>query len=459
MKEDSLNGRKNLMEQPADGRAAGKKFTKVHSFFAEDLWQTDLDSLPRPRRTLYYYLRILYAAVREFFDHQCLLLASALTYTTLLSLVPLLALMFSILKGLGVQNRLEPILLEKLSAGSEVIVSQIVRYIDRTNVKTLGALGLVGLIVTAISVIGNIEGALNKIWGVQKSRTLGRKFSDYLSILLTCPILIVAALGLTSSIQSATIVRAIPGASHLVFLLATLSPYLLLWTALTFVYGYLPNRSVPLRSAIFGGVIAGTLWQFAQWAYVHFQIGAGKYNAIYGAFAQLPIFLIWLYLGWAIVLFGAALSFTHQNIGSCRKEAGGGEADYAFTEELGLKLLMLIGKSFYAGTKPCTAGELCAKLNAPAHLVNELLHHHCQAGILLSAFGDSDEVYLLATAPENITIDHVIEAMRNYGRKEAETKKIGGDETLRKILAEVRESRRAALSHRTLKDLLSEARE
>ncbi len=456
MRDDSLDRRKNRMERPADGRAARKKFTKVRSFFVEDLWQTDLDSLPRLRRSLYYYLRILYVAVRGFFDHQCLLLASALTYTTLLSLVPLLALMFSILKGLGVQNRLEPILLEKISAGSEVIVPQIVRYIDRTNVKTLGALGLVGLIVTAISVIGNIELALNKIWGVLKSRTLGRKFSDYLSILLTCPILIVAALGLTSSIQSATIVRAIPGASHFVLLLAALSPYLLLWIALTFVYSYLPNTKVSLRSATFGGVIAGTLWQSAQWAYVHFQVGAGKYNAIYGAFAQLPIFLVWLYLGWAIVLFGAALSFSHQNIKSYRKESGGSEVHYAFREELGLKLLMLIGRKFYAGAEPCTAEELCAALNVPLHLVHQLLDQHCQAGILLPAFRGPNEVYLLATVPENIAIDRVIETMRNDGSTTMEANKTGGEETLRKTLEKVRESRRAALSHLTLRDLLAQ---
>ena len=239
------------------------KVKEIKGFFEEGLWQIDLDDLSRIRRYLYQQLRILNLVIKGFIGNRCLLLASALTYASLLSLVPLLALMFSILKGLGVQNRLEPILLEKLSGGSEEIVTQIIRYIDRTNVGTLGALGLVGLIATAISVIGNIELSLNRIWGVQKTRSLGRKFSDYLSVLLTFPILMVAALGLTSSIQSGTLVRSIlqiPGMSYLLLLLAILGPYFLIWIGLTFLYSYLSNTTVLLWSVFFGGVIAGTLW-------------------------------------------------------------------------------------------------------------------------------------------------------------------------------------------------------
>jgi membrane protein len=441
---------------------AKRKLKEVQNFFEQDLWQLDLEGISRIHRNLYRYLRILYLAVKGFTDNRCLLLASALTYTTLLSLVPLLALMFSILKGLGVQNRLEPILLEKLSGGSEEIVSQVIRYIDKTNVKTLGALGLAGLIATAISVIGNIELALNKIWGVQKTRSLGRKFSDYLSVLLTCPILAVAALGVTSSIQTVTVVQGIlrlPGVSHLVFLLAVLSPYLLMWIALTFIYSYLPNTTVQLRSALFGGVIAGTLWQFAQWAYVHFQVGVAKYNAIYGAFAQMPIFLVWLYLGWVIVLFGAVISFAHQNIRTYQKDVGEKPVPYSFREELGLKLLLLIGKNFYSGIEPWTAEALSKRLEIPIRLVNEILYQHCQAGILMAAPRGGNEVYLFAKPPEILHVDQLIETMRNYGENEMKMKKIDGEESLRKILDRVTESTRKTLSRLTLRDLLVEERD
>jgi membrane protein len=435
---------------------------QLKGFVEEDLWQIDLTALSGLQRNLYRQLRLFYLAARGFIDNRCLLLASALTYTTLLSLVPLLALMFSILKGLGVQNRLEPILLERLSAGSEEVVAQIISYIDRTNVGALGALGLAGLLLTAISVVGNIELALNRIWGVQRTRPLGRKFSDYLSVLLTCPILFAAALGLTSSIQSVTLVQKIlelPGMSYLVLLLAVLSPYLLMWTALTFIYSYLPNTTVRLRSALFGGVIAGTLWQFAQWAYVHFQIGVAKYNAIYGAFAQLPIFLVWLYVGWNIVLFGAVISFAHQNIRAYGKGTGGAAVDYSSREELGLKLLWLVGKNFYAEMEPWSAEALSRRLDVPVQLVNEILTQHCQAGFLLAASRGSDEVYLLARPPEKLRLDQVIEAMRGYGGNSIRMKKVEGEEALKKSLDQMAETRRKALSHLTLRDLLAGERD
>ena len=419
----------------------------------------DLDGLSGVKRSLYRQLRIIYFAVKGFIDNGCFLLASALTYSTLLSLVPLLALMFSILKGLGVQNRLEPLLLERLSAGSEEVVSQIIGYIDRTDVKALGALGLFGLLATAISVIGNIELALSRIWGVQRTRSLGRKFSDYLSVLLTCPILFAAALGATSSIQHVGLVQTIlelPGVSYLVLFLAILSPYLLMWIALTFIYSYLPNTTVRLRSALFGGVIAGTLWQFAQWGYIHFQVGVAKYNAIYGAFAQLPIFLVWLYLGWNIVLLGAVITFAHQNIRGYAKDLGGSDARYAFREELGLKLLWLVGKNFYAEEEPWSAEALSRKLDVPARLVSETLEQHCQAGFLIAAPREKGAVYLLAKPPEKLRLDQMIEAMRHYGGDTLTMRRVEGEEPLKNAIDQVAESRRKALSRVTLRDLLSD---
>jgi membrane protein len=429
--------------------------------FREELLRADLAELSAAKRGIYRHIRILYRAVTGFLDNRCPLLASALTYTTLLSLVPLLALMFAILKGFGVQNLLEPILLEKLSAGSEEIVKQIIGYIDKTDVKALGAVGLASLLVTAISVIGNIEIALNRIWGVQRTRTLGRKFADYLSVMLTCPILFVAALGLTSSIQSVTTVRRIldlPGMSYLVLILAILSPYLLMWIALTFIYSYLPNTSVRLSSAFYGGIIGGTLWQLAQWGYVHFQVGVARYNAIYGAFAQLPIFLVWLYTGWNVILFGAVISFVHQNPRPQAKDLSASDAPYFFREELGLKLLWLIGRNFDEGAEPYSAEALAEKLAVPVRLASEILEQHCRAGFLLPATRGQAPIYLLAKPPEKLRLDQVIEAMRRYDGDNPDNLKmtrIEGEETLRDTLDQIGEARRKALSRVTLRDLLS----
>jgi membrane protein len=437
-----------------------EKIQQLKSFVQDDLLHSDLANLSQFRREVYRHVRIFFAAVQGFLDNRCPLQASALTYTTLLSLVPLLALMFAILKGLGVQNQLQPILLEKLSAGSEEIVRQIIGYIDKTDVKALGAIGLASLLATAISLVGNIELALNRIWGVQRPRSLGRKFADYLSVLLTCPILFVAALGLTSSIQNVSIVQWIvdlPGMSHLVLLLAVLSPYVLMWIALTFTYNYLPNTSVRLSSAFYGGVIAGTLWQLVQWGYIHFQIGVAKYNAIYGAFAQLPIFLVWLYTGWNVVLFGAVISFAHQNPRKEAKELSVADAPYSFREELGLKLLWLIGKNFDEGKEPYSAEALAQKLAAPVKIVGEILEQHCRAGFLVAAAREPQEhIYLLARPPEKLRFDEVIEAMRRYGGDDLKIKRVEGEDDLKKTLDLIAESRREALSHVTLRDFLSQ---
>ncbi|MGH7831510.1 MAG: YihY/virulence factor BrkB family protein, partial [Candidatus Binatia bacterium] len=343
----------------------------------------------------------------------------------------------------------------------EEIVSQIIRYIDHTNVRTLGALGLLGLIATAISVIGNIEMSLNRIWGVQRSRSFGRKFSDYLSVLLTFPLLMVAALGLTSSIQSATLVQTVlqvPGMRYLFLLLAGLGPYFLIWTALTFLYSYLPNTAVPLRSAFFGGVIAGTLWQLTQWGYVHFQVGVARYNAIYGAFAQVPIFLVWLYLSWAIILLGAVIVFAHQHIKTYRKEVIGEQVPYVFREELGLKLLFLIGKSFYSGGESWTAEALAQTLDVPIRPVNEILAYLCRMGILAPASHEKGEVYLFAKAPERLKIDDLIETMRNYGGNEITMRRIEGEESVKEILDKIAETRSTMLSDLTLREVVESRR-
>ena len=444
------------MARPTIDYARGK-IQHIRSF-REELLETDLAEIAAPKRELYRHVRIFYRAVAGFIDNRCPLLASALTYTTLLSVVPLLALMFAILKGFGVQNRLEPILIENLSAGSEEIVSQVIGYIDKTNVKALGAVGLASLLVTAISVIGNIEVSLNRIWGVQRTRSPGRKFADYLSVMLTCPILAVAALGLTSSLQSVTMVRqmlALPGMSYLVIVAAMLTPYILMWIALTFIYDYLPNTRVRLASALYGGIIAGTLWQVAQWGYVHFQIGVARYNAIYGAFAQLPIFLVWLYMGWNIVLFGAVISFAHQNIKAYGKDPNADDARYSAREELGLKLLWLIGKRFDAGEPPYGAEALSRELGVSVRLVAEILEHHCRAGFLISAVGgERESIYTLARPPEKIRLDEVIEAMRHYGGDSLRTRPVEGEEKVLSVLDRVAESRRSALNALTLRDLL-----
>lgn len=268
--------------------------------------------LPLPVQRLVRFLSVL---VSSFTAHQATLRASALTFTTVLSLVPFLAIAFSVLKGLGVQNALEPLLLRVAGESSREVVGQIIGYVNNTNVKTLGMVGLLFLLVTVVSLLSSIDDAFNAIWEVQETRPLQRRFSDYLSVVVVGPLLLMVATSMTTSLQSQWLVQWLVQHSVLgeaVLFLFRLIPYLSVWVAMTFLFSFIPNTTVRFRSALLGGVVAGTVWQITQWGYFHFQVGVANYNAIYGALSALPIFLVWIYTSWLIVLFGVELVRVHQ---------------------------------------------------------------------------------------------------------------------------------------------------
>src|SRR5512136_3196428 len=273
----------------------------IDSLTPPRLWRLDPDDYTGPIRRLIRALQVITLVIRDFWYDQCLLHAAALTFTTILSLVPFFALTFALLKGFGVHNKVEPLILNKVAAGSQETVDKIITYINNTNMTSMGAIGLVALVLTVVSVLGNIEEAFNVIWGVKETRTFYRKFSDYLSVVITGPLLLLAAVSITTSLQSQWIVKWLVEKSYLgdaLLSLFRLAPYVTIWLALVFLYIFIPNTRVNFRSALFGGVLAGTIWQLAQWGYIHFQVGVAKYNAVYGTLSLLPLLMVWIYTSW-----------------------------------------------------------------------------------------------------------------------------------------------------------------
>jgi membrane protein len=253
--------------------------------------------------------RFIAAVGWRFYADNCLLHASALAYVSLLSLVPLFALMFAALKGLGVQRRLEPFLLSRLALDHDV-VSRIIGYIDRTNVRTLGALGAVGLVFTALSVLGSVEASFNHIWRVRQSRTWSRKLTDYLATVLLTPFLLLATVAITSSLRNQALLQLVLHTHYvggMVVELLRLAPFVINAVALAILYAVMPNRRPYVPGILFGAAVAGCLWQVAQWAYVTIGVRLVTHNAIYGTLSQLPVTLVWLYVSWAIILAGAQL--------------------------------------------------------------------------------------------------------------------------------------------------------
>ncbi len=255
-------------------------------------------------------LRLITVTGRRFYADQCLTRASALAYTSLLSLVPLFAVMFAVLKGLGAQARLEALLLSRLSLDPET-TDLIIGYIDRTNFGTLGAFGAAALVFTVISVLGNIETSLNAIWRVAQPRGWWRKTMDYLGVVLLTPFLLLAATTLTSVSQVQGVVQWVLDTGYLgsaAVQALRLAPIAINAVGIAILFAALPNRRPAWAPLIIGALFAGLAWHVAQIAYVSLQIGVARNNAIYGALAQLPVTLVWLYVSWTLVLAGAELA-------------------------------------------------------------------------------------------------------------------------------------------------------
>ncbi len=347
-------------------RLCMETYDRVKGFLSRGVWSADVEELPRFRAALYQAARYVQHAATGFMDDHCLLQASALTYTSLLSLVPLLAITFSVLKGLGVQKRLEPLLLEQFTVGSQEVVSSILEYVDRTNVSSLGIAGVVGLLITAIMTLRNMEGSFNWIWKVHRGRSWTRTVSDYLSILVIAPFCFLVAMSATAYFSNPAIVEKMESiwlvGGYYRFLIK-LGPFVIIWIAFTACYLLMPNTRVGFTSAAWGGIVGGTLWQFAQWGYVHYQIGVARYNAIYGALSQLPILLVWIYVSWVILLLGAELAFAHQNLAHYTAEKARALRTPPSPVVRMLRILQAVGHRFRAGEKPFTLEELVGALH------------------------------------------------------------------------------------------------
>ena len=422
-----------------------------NGFFSRRLWELDPAAIGGVKGKSVQVLQFLSFACSRFLANDSLLRATALSYTTLLSLVPILAIAFSVLKGFGVQNRLAPLILNQVAAGSELVVNRIVAYIGNTNMGSVGAVGLIALLYTSISMLASVEDAFNVVWGVTQTRSLYRKFSDYLSVLVSAPLLLLAATSITTTLQSRQLVSWLVERSSLGDLLMcslSLTPYLTAWIALFLLYIFIPNTRVSYRSALLGAVLAGTLWQLAQWCYIHFQVGAGNYNAIYGTLAALPILMVWIYVSWVIVLFGMEVVAAHQNLHTFRRDLRDHGISQQWQELVALSALRHISLAFHAGEPGWEDEQLAVRIGMPLRIMRAALDQLTQAGFLVHAVG-GNHGYYPARELDQIALGQVILALRGH----SEGCSIGGEEQARQILEKADRAVLAALQGVTLRDL------
>lgn len=420
---------------------------------------TEPSEAGRFKRWISLALKIVVMVAHDFIQNFVKLQAMALAFKTLLSLAPLLAVVFSLLKAFGVHNRMEPALLEALSPLGEKaqeITAYLIGFVNKMSAGALGSVGLVTLFITVLSLMGTIEEAFNHIWRVKTPRKLARRFSDYLSAILVGPVLVFAAVTITATLQSNTIVQALLSLQALgavIFILLQLVPYLTLWAAFTFVYMFIPNTRVRLRSALVGGLLAAILWQTVGWGFAVFVASSTRYYVIYSSFAILLLFLLWLHVGWVIVLLGAQVSYAHQHIHYFI-----GDREYlaqspAGREKLALHMMLLIGRNFYHGLNPLSVTDLGSRLRLPAGIVQEFMVMLVQSKLLLPvADGDT---YVLGRDAETIGIKDILDCVRYAGKStRVEGARSQEENAIDKLLTDVEQSAATALERKDLKALI-----
>ena len=444
-------------------KAAKARFFETLQFVTDDIWRTRPADLPRWKRIVVQLLRVLSLAIRGFREDFCTLRAASLTFYTLLSIVPVAAMAFGIAKGFGYQKVLEEQLYENFP-GQEEIVGKVVLFaqslLESTKGGIIAGIGLVLLFWTVVKVLSSIEASFNSIWGVRQPRSIVRRFSDYLSIMLISPLLVIlqssATVFITTQVNQIAERTALIGYfSPLISLSFKLIPYVIVWVLFTMVYLIMPNTRVKFVSGLIAGVIAGTGYQLFQWSYISLQVGAARYNAIYGSFAALPLFLIWLQVSWTIVLFGAEISFAKQHARDHEFESETAQASPGLRKLTALQITRLVVKKFVEGAPPLTAEAIAAGVERPLRLSQRVLGELVESGILneVQVEGKEDPTYVPARDVDQFTLSHILEALETRGVNEIPWPEGQENTPLAQALAQLRESLRQSPGNRCLKEL------
>ncbi len=440
--------------------------SQIVQFFNTGIWEIRLKNLPPIKAIVIRFLRVILLASRGFLNDHCQKTASVLTYYSLLNVVPVVAVAFAVAKGFGLEKMIENQILQMADKANwqADITNQIISFshklLDQAKGGLIAGVGVALLFWTVISILGKIEESLNDIWEVKKSRTLIRKFSDYIAMMVFAPVLLIISSSATVLVASQVKVIvnkiALLGVfSKVIFLLLNLLPYVSIWILLTMLYLVMPNTKIPIRSAILGGIIAGTITQIVQWIYIKFQIGAASYGAIYGSFAALPLFLGMLQMSWMIVLFGTEIAHANENY-----ETFGFHPDYHRISVSSKKLLMLrifhlLTKKFSLGEKPLSAGQVAHTLEIPVRLVRQLLHELSDVGLVveISKGIKSEVAFQPGRTIENITVKFALDEYEKFGITKIPDDRSEEAEKISKYLQDISEIIEKSPSNVKLKEI------
>jgi len=396
---------------------------KLIQFFQNDIWQAESPQNQVTSLKIHAInsLKILILSAQGFIKDNGTLRASALTLYTLLSIVPIIAMCFGIAKGFGFEQSLETHLLEQVEDQETLVISLLEmakNMLESTKGGVVAGFGVALLFWTVLKVISNIEDSFNHIWKVEKARTLARKLSDYLSLMLFAPILIVAAnsINIFAQVKLAALINtiALPGTIFALQLLAYL-PIIILWVLFSFIFIFMPNTHVTYKSGIFAGIATGTAYYIIQSMYISLQVGVSSYNAIYGSFAALPLFLVWLQITWVIMLFGSELSYFHQNLAFYHSNKKFEHLNFNSSKAISLAVMeKIISRFQQTKLSSYTAKDLSSELQAPIAIIQNTLNNLLACNLLIK-LSEPEERYQPARSIELLNDDEIISALESQG--------------------------------------------
>ena len=436
------------------------KIKRIRLFLKNELWSIDITKLTKPMRMLINFLRMVSLGVQGFRKDKLSVNASALTYFTLLSIVPVLALGFGIAKGFGMDKLLEEEITANLK-GQEEVLNYILNF-TRTMLETakggiIAGLGFILLLWSVIKLLSNIESIFNRVWDIKKSRSIVRKFTDYLTIMLLGPVFMILASSTTvfistqlSNMSQSTMFHF---ATPLFLKFAKIIPFVIIWIIFTILYLIMPNTKVKFRSALIAGITAGTIFQVFQGLYIYFQSGATRINAVYGSFAALPLFLIWLQTAWFVVLLGAEISFAVQNVKLKGSSLMLHKLSINYQKKIAVFLLLFVSDYFKKGKNAPTVQDLANDSLIPVHTTEYILNNLVKSGIVSKVLLKDKIAFQPASDLSNLTVSKVINDYENFGEDYSKYVKNDAYKNIEKRLTKIKEFQAQSEDDILIKDI------
>jgi membrane protein len=436
--------------------SADSFWERAKQFLLHDIWDIELSSLSRARRSIVKMLRVLQLVIKGFGEDECLLHASALTYVTLMALIPMIAIVFSILKGLGAGQDAMDRMMEQLSTMPEQFrgfVENLLVTVSNANVVAVGWIGVIALLIMVVQMLSSVETSFNRVWGIRTSRNLLRKTANYISILVVVPILIMTAVTVTATLSNGTFILKLGLAAPAYRSMLRLAPVLASWLAFTFLYVFMPNTRVQVLPALISGLAATVLWLAWQKLYIALQVGIARYNVLYGTFLSVPIFLMWLYFSWVIVLLGAEIAFAIQNHATYRMERAAHTASAKSRLLLALGVVLDAARALQADKPPFETAGYARAHRVPVRLLNEIVHVLVNAK-LLAETAEKQGCYVLLKTPEKISARDIIGVIMQDGTPPETLGLCPLDPEIEKVLGALEAGLTGSLNDLTIRDLL-----